>query len=400
MEELLPNGAGSALDADDSPPQKERREVGVEPEVSTPLLSQAKADRLLKTAVAEVVGQRDCDIITYNGHVTRGGYQRLLAMLLKKAHPNLLLCLSTWGGDAHAAYRIARLLRSRYKKFAVYVPAFCKSAGTLVAIGGSELVMTDEAELGPLDAQILRRGEIGERASGLEVDEAIDWLQDRLLDSFREYLMDIRLSGMPTKLAAELAGTLSLGLVTPIIAQVDPMRIGEIQRAVAIALEYGRRLGTSLKPGALDRLVTSYPDHSFVIDREEASELFKVVSPQTDHEYIMALLLGLCGHPVAGEPAVKMISGDIAAQETTTHDPNSAHGSAGLPKRKARSTTASSKVQPVPRTPKAPSGAGGRANGPSSRGGGTSAAKGHRGDKVNGEEPPDQPANGPSSSTP
>lgn len=76
-------------------------------------------------------------------------------------------------------------------------------------------------------------------------------------------------------------------VVAPLYSQIDPNRIGEMQRAIKIAQEYGVRLakvGKNLKDGALDKLVVDYPSHSFVIDRKEARELFTSVEPMTTTE--------------------------------------------------------------------------------------------------------------------
>ena len=88
-------------------------------------------------------------------------------------------------------------------------------------------------------------------------------------------------------MAGELASQLACGVVEPLYAQIDPNRIGEMQRAIQIAHEYGTRLdghGSNLKEGALDALVAGYPSHSFVIDRKEARNLFKSVQPLTRAE--------------------------------------------------------------------------------------------------------------------
>ncbi|MDC5191875.1 hypothetical protein NRA34_18850, partial [Acinetobacter baumannii] len=54
-----------------------------------------------------------------------------------------------------------------------------------------------------------------------------------------------------------------------------------------IAFEYGRRLAETsqnLKDGALAKLISAYPAHSFVIDRKEAKILFKNVSKPSEDE--------------------------------------------------------------------------------------------------------------------
>lgn len=69
--------------------------------------------------------------------------------------------------------------------------------------------------------------------------------------------------------------------------QIDPNRLGEMQRAMRIAQEYGYRLNQSsqsLRNGALDNLIAGYPSHSFVIDRKEAATLFSSVRPPTNSE--------------------------------------------------------------------------------------------------------------------
>jgi hypothetical protein len=87
------------------------------------------------------------------------------------------------------------------------------------------------------------------------------------------------------------------GLFAPICAQIDPIRLGEMQRATEIAFAYGQRLDNydkNLKPGALTRLVTGYPSHGVVIDRKEARDLFtNVRSPTAEELALMDHLQGM-----------------------------------------------------------------------------------------------------------
>lgn len=81
-----------------------------------------------------------------------------------------------------------------------------------------------------------------------------------------------------------------------IFAQVEPMKIGENTRAMNITMGYGRRLvmasKTLLGPHGLDYLVSTYPDHGFVIDRTEAAVIFKDVRAPIDALTTLAELLG------------------------------------------------------------------------------------------------------------
>ena len=93
--------------------------------------------------------------------------------------------------------------------------------------------------------------------------------------------MDIRVGArLRTKQAAEFATELAKAFISPIVAQIDPVTLGEHQRALRITRDYGERLNEmsqSMKPGSLGMLVEGYSSHRFVIDRKEARELFKCV---------------------------------------------------------------------------------------------------------------------------
>jgi hypothetical protein len=64
----------------------------------------------------------------------------------------------------------------------------------------------------------------------------------------------------------------------PVFSQIDPLQVAEVDRAMRTATLYAERIGGNhLKEGALDRLLTGYPSHDFVIDREEANDLLRTV---------------------------------------------------------------------------------------------------------------------------
>lgn len=79
--------------------------------------------------------------------------------MLHKAKPNegIDLMLHTPGGDVDAAEKLISLVRSHVgddAELRVIIPDFAKSAGTLMALGGDCIVMSDSSELGPIDPQI------------------------------------------------------------------------------------------------------------------------------------------------------------------------------------------------------------------------------------------------------
>lgn len=227
---------------------------------------------------------KEFDLISYSGAVNRRGYDALCKELPKQKCANALLVLTTLGGDAHAGFRIARALQHHYETFHALIPWVCKSAGTLICVGASHLYLDNQSELGPLDVQVKKEDEVVGRSSGLDILQAVNYLQNQAMGAFKTYLDELTSqtgSGLSTKVASEIATKLTTGLFSPIFAQVDPMRLAEMQRATDIAFAYGGRLNErseNLKPGGIERLVIGYPSHGFVIDRKEAATVFNNVS--------------------------------------------------------------------------------------------------------------------------
>lgn len=64
---------------------------------------------------------------------------------------NIDLVLYTRGGDMVVPVRIVKLIKNYCKKFGVLIPYRAHSAGTLIALGADEIVMTKLGELTPVD---------------------------------------------------------------------------------------------------------------------------------------------------------------------------------------------------------------------------------------------------------
>jgi hypothetical protein len=236
----------------------------------------------------------DTDLFVYFGPIRRPFDDELIGHFEARVkRKNLVLMLTTLGGDPDAAYRIARCIQRNYgllpipqsapsEKVSVFVDTFCASAGTLITLGASEMIMSEFAELSPLDIQIRKPDDAWERDSGLTPTQALDILERRSKSLFKQHFNQLRLDselGLTTRTAVEVASTITTGLLSEIYAQIDPMRLGEVERLMGITAAYGERLAKyNLKEGALARLLAGYPSHGFVIDRCEAEELYRVVT--------------------------------------------------------------------------------------------------------------------------
>jgi Ni,Fe-hydrogenase III small subunit len=251
-----------------------------------------KAEENLERLIRHVASHHQADILLISGSIRPDLEHKVRDALeaVKQKNANLIVLLMTGGGSADCAFRIARALRHAYHRgsIAVHVYGFCKSAGTLLVLGADEIVMSDKAELGPIDVQLAKPDELMEWTSGLTPKEAFGALQAHAFATFEKFFLTLRKKSelqITTRTAADIAAEMTVGLFGPIYAQLDPLRIGEIQRALSIAQHYGTMLDHgNQKDNAVRTLLMEYPSHEFVIDREQAQELFNEVRESTHEE--------------------------------------------------------------------------------------------------------------------
>ncbi len=207
--------------------------------------------------------------------------------------------LTTFGGNAEVAYRVARGFQRAYAQgeFMIMISGYCKSAGTLLAIGASRLIMSDDAQLGPLDVQLGKPDAIGEMMSGLTPCQSLAFLQEHAFKLFETCFLQLLAKSnrqIALRTATQIATELTTGLMGSLYGHRDPMRLGEYHRDMMVAFEYGKRLGERnlISEDALKKLTHGYPSHDFIIDREEARELFKNVdSPQNGLLEMLEILM-------------------------------------------------------------------------------------------------------------
>lgn len=95
-------------------------------------------------------------------------------MLLKhKDKKHIDLYLETPGGSGEAAEEIVRFLHKNFETVNFVISGQAKSAGTIMALSGDEIYMTESGSLGPIDAQI----RIGR--SAFSSRDYMEWVKDR-----------------------------------------------------------------------------------------------------------------------------------------------------------------------------------------------------------------------------
>ncbi len=273
------------------------------------------------------------DVVTYSGEINRRGYESVCNVLSTRKAAEVLLVLATPGGDPHAGFRIARALQSAYGSFDALVPRYCKSAGTLILTGAKKLYLDDMSELGPLDIQIKKGDELNGRNSGLDIFQAVNYLQAQTLLAFKQYLVELtRDHGLSTRVASDISVNLTLGLFNPISAQIDPIKLAEMQRATEIAFAYGFRLNEkslNLREGGMQKLVSGYPSHGFVIDRKEAKSIFiDVACPEgVMAQYSQGIRAQMMKNIDSSEPEVELFNYGPSKGEANEIDTPNASGS-------------------------------------------------------------------------
>ena len=254
----------------------------------------------LQDIADRVADQLDADVIHYNGPIVRHQDRFLIEQCIeRRRRENVLLMLVTTGGDPDAAFRIARCLQMKYERFILYVSGCCKSAGTIIATGAHELIMSDHGELGPLDVQMSKKDELWERQSVLTVMDTVTALQEKAFMAFEDFFLQFKAKSgdsVTLRTATHMATEMATGLFSPLYRQIDPLHIGEAARTISIASEYGARLldeGQNIRQDALKYLISGFPSHGFVVDRQEASNLFLEVREPTPLEAELAAALGV-----------------------------------------------------------------------------------------------------------
>lgn len=217
----------------------------------------------------------------------------------------VVVILDTLGGDGRGAYRTALALRQKYEEFLVIVPRLAKSAGTILALGASDIVLGTHAELGPLDVQIYD-DDRGSFHSALNEVQAVERLYSIALDALDQAvtMLMFKTRSRPMKVL-EPAMSFVTDLTAPMMNSIDVVRYSERSRALKVGEDYAMRL---LQPkydavvaNAFARsLVNNYSDHGFPIDHAEIGRIQTEISS-------LAMRLGIAEPPPLVCPLGAMI---------------------------------------------------------------------------------------------
>jgi Serine dehydrogenase proteinase len=219
-------------------------------------------------------------MLVQNGPTRPLGMYPLLLQTFMDARDELAACghvallVDSPGGLAEVAYRLARILQ-RDGGFTVVIPRYAKSAATLLSLGATAAIMGDDAEIGPLDAQLWDE-EREEPGSALNEVEALDHLHSVALQHLdRTMFTMVGGTKKRTDILLPIAARFVSDMMRPMLEKIDAVHYAKQARILAVAEHYAVRLlmlaGTPAERAhkMADVLVNGYAEHGFVIDRRE-----------------------------------------------------------------------------------------------------------------------------------
>jgi len=165
------------------------------------------------------------------------------------------LILHTPGGLVLAAEQIAFALKRRPGKVTVFVPHYAMSGGTLIALAADELVMDENAVLGPVDPQVghYPAASILKAVEAKEANEVEDQtliladIARKALSQMQQTVVDLLADKMPPERAEEVARAMTSGMWT----HDYPITVDQ-------ARSLGLRVSTDM-PLSVYRLMDLYP---------------------------------------------------------------------------------------------------------------------------------------------
>ena len=116
---------------------------------------------------------------------------------------DLDIYLETPGGRGETAEEIVKFVRKKYKKVSFVICGEAKSAGTILAMSGDEILMTDTGSLGPIDAQMV----IGR--SQVSAYDYTNWVNEKRKEALTKPLNQVDIAILAQISPGELEGAIN-----------------------------------------------------------------------------------------------------------------------------------------------------------------------------------------------
>jgi hypothetical protein len=172
------------------------------------------------------------------------------------------------------------------------------SAGTLLSLGANTIVMSDIAQLGPLDMQVEHPG-TEKTISAIDYTGAVSYAVGQVKTVgdifFNQIDADTR-HRVKCKDSIEIAYSNAVKLFEPIISQLDPVQLSNCARILEVAEKYGKEFlkkyslkekfkNDQMADMLIRYLIYYFPSHGYGIHYDTASQLPLNVVSQSGYPY-------------------------------------------------------------------------------------------------------------------
>lgn len=233
-----------------------------------------------KTILTNISTSRNSNIISYIGGDRQNVSIRIAPDIISVFYKQLEklgkskkldLYLYTKGGDVLTALRLVQLIYEYTDNFSVLVPYKAYSAGTLIALGAKEVVMTKMSELSPVDPNVTSAFNPTE-PNNKQVKIPINVEDVYSFISIAKDVVGIKNDDAMVK------------VFTNLTEHVHPLAVGSIYRTHALIRSIARELllmhmdyKEEYKINEIiDTLIEKLHSHSFMITRREVKDIIKL----------------------------------------------------------------------------------------------------------------------------
>jgi len=233
-----------------------------------------------KSLIQQIEGARNSRVITYFTSDRQGPVNARVAMdiipimseqLRKIGKTDKIdLFLYTAGGDTMVPWRLVSMIREYCDKFSVIIPYKAHSAGTMIALGADEIVMSDLSEISPIDP------------STANVFNPVDPNnpQSRVPISVEDVIAYFDLAKNKFGIKSDEDLTKVFNKFVESNPQIHPLALGNINRSHNLIRLLAKRLlkshKSSMKDSEIDSIVEAFTEklysHQYFVGRKEAKE--------------------------------------------------------------------------------------------------------------------------------
>jgi hypothetical protein len=131
-------------------------------------------------------------VLTYASDINKNGvnnsieYADIIPFIDQLSNCNISKCidiiLETPGGQAEIVEEMVKAIRANYDHVSIIIPGMAKSAGTIFAMAGDEILMGKNSALGPIDAQMIYPN-TGKRFSADALLEGLEKIKKEVIDT-------------------------------------------------------------------------------------------------------------------------------------------------------------------------------------------------------------------------